>query len=122
MTAYELTDLMFSATNGATAVNGLIFTIISGYLIVAWTIGEKLTRSQVTMVNLLFLSSAPMMEWGWLGRYLVALDLQNRLIELEPQTAERVSMYVISGHPFVTSILIIASMKFMWDIRHPKTK
>ena len=122
MTAYELTDLMFSAINGAVAVNGLIFTLISGYLIVAWTIGEKLTRSQVTMVNLLFLSSAPMTEWGWLGRYLMALDLQNRLIELEPQTAERVSMYVISGHPFVTSILIIGSMKFMWDIRHPKTK
>ena len=29
-------------------------------------------------------------------------------------------MYVILGHPFVMSILIIGSMKFMWDIRHPK--
>jgi len=122
MTEYELGDLMISALNGATAVIGLIFTIISGYLIVAWTVGEKLTRAQVTMINLLFLSIAPMSIWGWLGRYLVAWDLQNRLLELNPQTAARVSMYVITGFPIIISMLIIGSMKFMWDIRHPKTE
>jgi hypothetical protein len=103
-------------------VIGLIFTIISGYLIVAWTVGEKLTRAQVTMINLLFLSIAPISIWGWLGRYLVAWDLQNRLLELNPQTAARVSMYVITGFPIIISMLIIGSMKFMWDIRHPKTE
>ena len=122
MTEYELLDLMFNAINGATAVIGIIVTIISGYLIVAWTVGEKLTRAQVTMLNLLFLCTAPMMIWGWLGRYLVAWDLQNILLELNPQITERVSMYVIIGSPFVSSMLIIGSLKFMWDIRHPKAK
>lgn len=122
MTEYELLDLMFSAVNGATSVLAIIFTVISGYLIVAWLIGEKLTRAQVTVVNLLFLCTAPMMVWAWLGRFLAALEFQNRLLELNPQTAERVSMYLIIGFPIILSFLILGSLKFMWDVRHPKTK
>ena len=122
MTEYELLDVTFSAVNSATNSWGMIFSVICGYLVVAWLIGEKLTRAQVTLVNLLFLCSAPMLIWGWLGRYLIALDFQNRLLELNPQAVERVSIYVITGMPIILSILVLGSLKFMWDVRHPKTE
>ena len=122
MTEYELFDLMLTAVDGGTAVIGIILTVVSGYLIVAWLVGDKLTTAQVMMVNLLFLCTAPMMVWGWLGRYLAALDLQNQLLVLAPQTTERINMYVIIGFPIILFILILGSLKFMWDIRHPKTK
>jgi hypothetical protein len=120
MTEYELMDLMLTAVDGGTAVIGTILTVVSGYLIVAWLIGDKLTTAQMTMVNLLLICTAPIMIWGWLGRYLVALDLQDQLLVLAPQTTERVSMYVIIVFPIILSILILGSLKFMWDIRHPK--
>jgi hypothetical protein len=122
MTEYELFDLMLTAVDGGTAVIGIILTVVSGYLIVAWLVGGKLTTAQVMMVNLLFLCTAPMMVWGWLGRYLAALDLQNQLLVLAPQTTERINMYVIIGFPIILFILILGSLKFMWDIRHPKIK
>jgi hypothetical protein len=122
MTEYELFDLMLTAVDGGTAVIGIILTVVSGYLIVAWLVGDKLTTAQVMMVNLLFLCTAPMMVWGWLGRYLAALDLQNQLLVLAPQTTERINMYVIIGFPIILFILILGSLKFMWDIRHPKIK
>ena len=122
MTEYELFDLMLTAVDGGTAVIGIILTVVSGYLIVAWLVGDKLTTAQVLMVNLLFLCTAPMMVWGWLGRYLAALDLQNQLLVLAPQTTERINMYVIIGFPIILFILILGSLKFMWDIRHPKIK
>ena len=120
MTEYELIDLMLTAVDGGTAVIAIILTIVSGYLLVAWLIGDKLTTAQVVLVNLLFLCTAPFLIWGWLGRYLVALDLQNQLIVLAPQTPERVSMYTIIVFPTILSILILGSLKFMWDIRHTK--
>ncbi len=59
MTEYELLDLLLTAVDGGTAVIGIILTVVSGYLIVAWLIGEKLTTAQVMMVNLLFPCTAP---------------------------------------------------------------
>ena len=120
MTEYELIDLIFSAVNGAATVNVFIFTIISAYLVMAWLVGDKLTTAQVTMMNLLYLCTAPMMIWGWLGRYLAALELQNALLMLNPEVPSGISLYVIIGTPTVWSLLILGSVKFMWDIRHPK--
>jgi len=120
VTEYELIDLIFSAVNGAATVNVFIFTIISAYLVMAWLVGDKLTTAQVTMMNLLYLCTAPMMIWGWLGRYLAALELQNALLMLNPEVPSGISLYVIIGAPTVWSLLILGSGKFMWDIRHPK--
>lgn len=120
MTEYELIDLIFSAVNGAATVNVFIFTIISAYLVMAWLVGDKLTTAQVTMMNLLYLCTAPMMIWGWLGRYLAALELQNALLMLNPEVPSGISLYVIIGTPTVWSLLILGSVMFMWDIRHPK--
>ncbi len=120
MTEYELIDLIFSAVNGAATVNVFIFTIISAYLVMAWLVGDRLTTAQVTMMNLLYLCTAPMMIWGWLGRYLAALELQNALLMLNPEVPSGISLYVIIGTPTVWCLLILGSVKFMWDIRHPK--
>jgi len=120
MTEYELIDLIFSAVNGAATANVLIFTIISAYLVTAWLVGDKLTTAQVTMMNLLYLCTAPMMIWGWLGRYLAALELQNALQLVNPDAPNGISIYVIVGVPTVYSLLILGSLKFMWDVRHPK--
>jgi predicted anti-sigma-YlaC factor YlaD len=122
VTEYELTDLMMSAANGGTAVIGIFFTILSGYLIAAWLIGEKLTRTQVIMVNILYLSSATMMIWAWIARFSAALRFQNQLLVLNPQLTESVTIYIITGFSSILFILILVSLKFMWDVRHPKTE
>jgi predicted anti-sigma-YlaC factor YlaD len=122
VTEYELADLMMSAVNGGTAVIGIFFTILSGYLIAAWLIGEKLTRTQVIMVNILYLSSATMMIWAWIARFLAALHFQNQLLVLNPQSTESVTIYIITGFSSILFILILVSLKFMWDVRHPKTE
>ena len=120
MTEYEVYDLMLTAVDGGSTVIGLILSLVSAYLVVAWLVGDKLTTAQVMLVNLLFLCTAPMMVWGWLGRFLAALDLQKQLLVLAPQTTERISIYVVMGFPMILFILILGSLKFMWDIRHPK--
>ena len=122
MTEYELADLIFSAVNGGTNVVGIFFTILSGYLIVAWLVGEKLTRTQVIMVNILYLSAAIFMIWAWVARFLAALSIQNQLLLLNSQSPDLVRIDVIFVFSGVMSFLVLVSLKFMWDVRHPKTE
>ena len=122
MSEYEISDLILSAVNGGTSVIAGIITVISGYLITAWLVGSKLTRAQVTFINLLFLAFTPAMIWGWMGRYLVALKLQHQPHALNPDAIGGVSPYIIGLTTTIFLLAVLGSLKFMWDIRHPNSR
>ena len=116
MTAYEYADL--SATYHGIALSSMMgyFTVLTAYFVAAYTAGAALNRSQVIAVNALFLVMAGLMTWGTVT-YLVAARL-HRVLSGE---------YVppIAPAPFAAAIFglgILMGLKFMWDIRHPKTE
>lgn len=119
MTDYEILDAMFASFGlGFTAVV-LYLTVLSSFLIVAYFAGAKLTRVQVVIVTGLFVLSAIFATWASIAFLAAARELQ--LLQV---TAPLYSRQIAPHHLIlpVELIGILASLKFMWDVRHPKTE
>lgn len=94
----------------------LYLTVISGYLLVAYIAGKELTFLQTTIITVLFgffagLNTIATMSYMESAHYFGSTYGAGR----SPAWAA----------PAVGTVLflgILAALKFMWDVRHPKTK
>jgi len=100
----------------------LYLTATSAYLIVAFMVGDKLTNLQTIIISTLFIFMAAMATYGmyaWLSRAFFFIDEARALDKALP-------IYSRSGLAIALAIVlaggIIASLKFMWDVRHDKTE
>jgi hypothetical protein len=99
----------------------LYLTACSGYLIVAYLVGSKLTGSQNFIISTLFCFMASVMTYAfysWTERAMGYLEAQVALptpvVNLEPTP---VLAKVLTA---ILALGIVACLKFMWDIRHSK--
>jgi small-conductance mechanosensitive channel len=108
-------------------------TVLFGYLIVAYFIGGHLTRTQLWILNTLYIATAisGMLIMladlgGLLGYWQSANELAKEMGD-EGVTSDRTVNTVLSGRFILGGMLlnitlILASLYFMWSIRHPKTE
>ena len=124
MTEYEMMDVIASRFATMTDQAALYFALVSGYLIAAFFVGARLTRLQVFVVNSLFIMWTVGLLIGWSTALEATLDLDAAIRQLESPTVDSTmdgaaaSAYLFS---IVQTIGIIASLIFMWSVRHPKT-
>ena len=102
----------------------LYLTVSSGYLIVAYLAGAQLTRSQTLFVSALFLVFAFYALWG-VAQYWASGD--EARLALEELGADMIELNYLGLNPVVIALPmgvlgILGSLKFMWDVRHPKTE
>ena len=119
----EMYGMAFSITVASLA---LLITIMSGYLVIAYLVGERLTRSQVFMINSLYLMSAFTIVGGnfqaMLNLTTAARQAALKIPEF-PIIGASTNMYIWPiGITILNSALIIASFIFMWQVRHTKTE
>ena len=122
LTEYELADLALTAQGNATPITALFVTIMSGYLIVAWLAGKKLTRAQIIFVNALFIFFQFNLILGWSVTWARAYKLGTTLQSIDPV------FYSVGLNSTATLILFAVTMlasipgciNFMWNVRHPK--
>ena len=100
---------------------GLYMTVTSAYLIVAFMAGVRLTTSQAGIISALYIAMASALLtalYAWVAR---SVYYSEKLAAIEPKA----SGSIIYEVPTVTTVMciagVLASLKFMWDIRHPKT-
>jgi len=105
---------------GMTAMT-LYITVMSGYLFVAYMIGIKLTRLQCAIITGLFLWFSVFVTLGTVGYFARATQLKGLFSDFTPSgiTMDNWVTYSSSGLEIVG---IFAALKFMWDVRHPKTE
>ncbi len=75
MSEYELADLVRSISADSLVFLPMLLSVVSGYLVVAWVVGARLTLAQVSLVNTLFVSVVMMFCFGWVNRVQLALVL-----------------------------------------------
>jgi hypothetical protein len=138
MTEYELADLALSTQEGIRQQIGLVqeqaslaiaslavyFSLIFGYLLVAYFVGANLTRAQNVILTLLYIASMILNRSGMLSIQLGGKDLIIDLMELSPD-ARLVFIFSDAGVVIVLTVVaasIAASLYFMWRVRHPKTE
>ena len=93
---------------------GLYLTVTSGYLLVAYLVGNDLTRLQVFIVTVLFAVVAGLNTLAAAAFWESAAHFGHTYGE------GRASTWAWKAVAFVLGAGIFASLKFMWDVRHPK--
>ena len=122
MTEAELVEAWGIFLGNSQAGLGLYLSILTGYLIVAYLVGEKLTRVQVVIVSVLFVfatTSISLWFFAWWSR---ALEFAMEAKRLNP---DRHVSNSLQATWILTSMLfmgIAASLYFMWTVRHPKAE
>ena len=118
----EMYGMVFSAQ---LANSGLLITLMSGYLVAAYLVGKRLTRTQIIVTNALYLMSAFLVIGG---AFQLNLDTQIARKKMALQIPEfdlfsyaDVNIYLWpSIITIVYSCLIFASFFFMWQVRNSR--
>jgi len=105
--------------NDATMISTLLF----GYLVVAYFVGGKLTKIQSFIFSSLYLAAMLGNFFSASSSAIVALGFQAKYVEVSGGTgaASLSPMFVLAGVVMNLGMLL-ASLYFMWSVRHPKTE
>ena len=121
MSEAELLEIANANFGNGVSIMALFLSLLSGYLIVAYIVGSKMTRSQVMIVNTLYIGLGAFLILSMIAFSTNANEQMEIAFEMTTQRSIEPNPYL--AH-IVTSFLafcLAASLKFMWDIRHPKT-
>lgn len=122
MTEYELVDITgTTATTGLAGIS-LYLSVVSAYLFVAFSAGAMLTRSQTFIVSILFIAAASLFTYVAVANVLRQTYFLERLAEIETDATLFFSERSAAILAIVMILGIFASLKFIWDVRHPKTE
>jgi len=123
MTEYELTDVVMSRFGLMTDQASLYFALVSGYLIVAWVVGARLSTIQVSVINGLFVVWIVSITQGYVSSASAVVELERAISQLASTSSDAID--TSSGtyaFAIVQIVGLIASLFFMWNVRHPKTE
>ncbi len=122
LTEYELADLAMSVQSSTTPAVAVFVTIMGAYLLVAWLAGGKLTRAQVSLINVLFIFFQLTMVLSWGLRWEHAYRFMGALASLDPTFYIPVYPVLLATFAIVMLATIPGCIRFMWDVRHPKAE
>jgi hypothetical protein len=122
MTEMDAYNALMLANNQAESVGEILLTVLTGYLLIAFFMGDKLTTFQVCFVNVVFLL-AYTSTWASLIEYLsTATYFREILVSLQSDlpmariTPNATPVFNI----LVAFLLTTGALYFMWAVRHPK--
>jgi hypothetical protein len=121
MTEYELTDAINSSMSVYASTFTLYLTVISAYLIAGFMAGDRLSKQQFIIISVLFFFASGLTVFALYGagaRITYAADALRLADAENPIKFNAMFNYVLAA---ICTLGIIASFKFWWDIRHPKS-
>jgi hypothetical protein len=120
VTEYELADAVSSyATQGGSFL-ALWVSFASAYALVAYTVGKKLLRFQIIWVNCLFIFSSSLAIAAIYGSFTSHAYYTAQLHLVNPDSPQSMQAYLAVLAAVSASVGTLATLKFMWDVRHPK--
>ena len=121
MTEYELADYTNSLLDTFLTIFTIYMSIVTAYVIAAFAAGFKLTKFQVVVVNVLFVTSTSVM--GLLGVLVFRRFYAHAVITKTP-LSNALDTPVDFTFPvsILFVVLVLGALIFMWAIRHPKTE
>ena len=124
MTEYELLDITYNGVANITAESTIYFSQLAAYLIVAYTVGMKLTRFQIGYINFLFILLTFVGLTGSVTLIIRNLEFTARRLALGgiETVTEEISLVVVYLFVLFRLLLTGGAITFMWNIRHPKTQ
>jgi hypothetical protein len=122
MTEYEIVDVIISFLSAALTSMALYLTTVTGYIVAAFIAGDRLTKLQVTIVNIFFLFVAGLFTFGTTGSLVREWSYLGKLRAISPEEPILLSAGIIWFIGITMLMGIFASLSFMWSVRHPKVE
>jgi len=121
MTDAELWELILISQANAATCFAIFLTLVSGYLVVAYSVGSRLLGSQISIVNLVFIVSALTVGFATYA----ALSRASFLLgfvgsEYASPLSAGINYYPVAALAMLAMKLMC--LVFMWQIRHPKRR
>ena len=121
MLPYEMIDLAQSTFSNSTAVYAVFLSLVSGYLVVGYLVGMELTKTQVTILTVLFLYATFILIWAqsayvfWGGYYSeLARGDRAEVVMFSPK------MWMPAVIAVGNLLTVAACLFFMWNVRKGK--
>ena len=121
MTSYEMADLGQSAFGNSLSAYGIFLTLVTAYLATAYLVGRKLTGSQVSILTTLFVIVASLAGFSVAAYTNAGTDMIIRAFPESRGGLLGPRLWLTPVVMMVNVFTVIMCLKFMWDVRHPKT-
>ena len=124
MDLYQLSDLMNGMSSNIAEGQALFISVLSAYLVVAYTVGASLTRYQVTFISILFLLMMSLGVFAQLRNIQMMSEWGYQVIALSGKESVPAAQAEIAKWLFIAMriALSIGALVFMWQVRHPKSE
>jgi hypothetical protein len=121
MTSVDWFNLAVEADGNALAAFGILLTLLSGYLVLGYLVGVKLTRAQVYIVNTLYMLSYLSVaagHWQYMHDSMAARQQASILLPTVffPLPSHHVIL-ISTAIAVIHSGLLLGSLYFMWSSR-----
>ena len=121
ITAIALVVALTGYADAAMTAISIYLTIVSAYLVASFVAGSRLTSSQFAITGVLFISAASFFAYVSVGCILRQDFYASMLGQIQTNSTIYVSRYLALMMGVTQALGIVASLKFMWDVRHPKS-
>ncbi len=126
MTEYELRDAITGVYAQASTDTTTVFSLVTGYLVVAYLVGAKLPRNQLAIVNCLYGGWVLMAIWAIKSSLEQGVRLTRMSLEsgfaISIQSELGATLFFSLAFPTLLIAGVFASYYFMWSVRRPKRK
>ena len=122
MTEYELVDAIASYNSAGGTFFTMWLSTLSAYAITAYIAGRDLTSFQVLWLNTLYMFASWTLIFALHGSFKSSVFYAQQVRELNPGSPHTINYDLIIAVTVLAIVGTFATLKFMWDIRHPKTE
>ena len=126
MTEFELVMAAAEVDNTANFIGETGIALTTGYLLIAYYMGTKLTFGQTVLINSLYVLVSLLFYFAGEEKAALKDYFETEALKLNPDIPYR---DVVQGSdallPFpliLTLVVTMSCLAFMWRVRHPKTK
>jgi hypothetical protein len=128
MTEAEFVGLIQNAVSFFMTSFTIWLSIVSAYLIAAYAVGRNLTAVHTVIISVLYIACSSIFTASTLLFMTRIFNMLQAKVEMFPTGVWPVgydalfTQYALSGFALIMVGGIVASLYFMWSIRHPKKK
>ncbi len=124
MTEFEVREVLFNIFDTMSDNAAMYFTLVSAYLATSYVVGRNLSTKQLTIINVLYVVWVLGSINAMYSMLIASNDMydQLRALGIGTQLRPEQSNMALGGFIFVQVGGLLASLYFMWTVRHPQTE
>jgi hypothetical protein len=124
MNEFELGEMLYSAYSLSSDGAAIYFTLVTAYIVASYVVGDKLSTAQMLIISALYVVWSLGLINVQYTQILAVTGFQRELSALggSPLLIQQNTQVATWGFIGVQISGMLASLYFMWSIRHPKTE